>query len=186
MSTVLKTKRLYTADDLAALPDDVHAELIAGKYVNGLLPGGMHGCTSMTILSAAYVFVSQHDLGTCFTTETGFLLSRNPDTVLAPDFAFIAKSRCPHPIPTGYIELCPDLILETRSPGDSTTEINAKIHRWLEYGAQIVWDLDPKASTITSHTSDGAVEKLGIDDTLTGGQVLPGFSLPIKTIFSAA
>lgn len=107
---------VYTAADLERLSDEGHHyELIQGELREMALRGGTHGSTSSRI---AYYggTVYEQDLGETFAAETGFLVSRNPDTVLAPDFAFVAKDRLPGPLPEGYVPLAPDLVVETTQP----------------------------------------------------------------------
>ncbi len=89
--------------------------------------GDAHGAYTMDLAIEIGSFVRMHGLGRCYAAETGFRLSRNPDTVLAPDFAFIKKIRLSGEPGAGYVSLVPDLVLETRSPGDTAREMADKI-----------------------------------------------------------
>jgi Uma2 family endonuclease len=145
--------------------------------------GGSQGAGTINLSSLATVYVRQAGLGRCFGAETGFRLARNPDTVLAPDWAFITKERLPDPIPDGFIQMAPDLVLETRSPNDSRREIAEKIALWLKFGVRVVWDLDPKREVLAVHRPGKPEERLGTDAVLTEEALLPGFSVPVRDLF---
>src|SRR4051812_5822818 len=105
---------LITAEELLALPDDgLRRELIDGK-VRAMAPaGGPHGRDGARILVSVGAHVYARDLGETFAAETGFVFRRNPDTVRAPDFAFIRSGRLPPGnLPPGYLTIPPDLVLE--------------------------------------------------------------------------
>jgi len=182
LSQPLKT--LVTADDLARFSDDGHYELIRGELREMAPAGAEHGYTLITLSGFATVHAVLHDLGPCFGAETGFWIERDPDTVLAPDWAFISKARLRGPIERGFNTLVPDLVLETRSPGDTAPEVAAKVERWLSAGVRIVWELDPKRQVLMVHRPGSPPVRLAIDDTLAGGDVLPGFSIPLRRVLA--
>jgi Uma2 family endonuclease len=91
-----RAPQLITADDLFHMPDHDHRyELIEGQMVKMPLNGGAHGVIESEIGYAIGAFVKTHPLGTVLIGEVGFVLHRNPDTVLAPDVAFILAGREP-------------------------------------------------------------------------------------------
>jgi Uma2 family endonuclease len=141
------------------------------------------GKATIRLSSVANLFVVQHDLGEGFGGETGFRLAHNPDTILAPDWAFIQKARLPNPLPDGFAPLSPDLVLETRSPNDSRREIAEKIALWLKFGVRVVWDLDPKREVLAVHRPGKPEERLGTDAVLAEPELLPGFSVPVRDLF---
>ena len=177
---VITEPRLYTTDDLWCLPSGTRFELVRGELRPMPPPAGdEHGYLTQSIGQRIGVFVEDNDLGRCYAAETGFVLSRNPDTVLAPDFAFVAKSRLSGPPGKKYVPLVPDLVLETRSPDDTPSEVAEKIAGWLAAGVRIVWELDLKSRTLTVYRPDAEPQALAANDTLTGEDVLPGFALPL-------
>jgi Uma2 family endonuclease len=122
----------YTVDDLERLSvRDRRYELIAGELREMSPAGGRQGSATIHLSSFATVHVIQNGLGACFAADTGFTLQRGPDTVLAPDWSFVAAGRVPNPLPKSFGELVPDLVLETRSPNDSKREIRNKVDLWL-------------------------------------------------------
>ena len=179
--------RLYTAEDLLRLPPDARYELIEGELVEmAPPPGAAHGNTTMRLSAPAAAFVLDNDLGECFTAETGFQVARDPDTVRACDFAFVAKERLPATLPKGYLPFAPDLVMETRSPSESKRMVADKVAMWLLAGARLVWVLDPQARTVTLYRAGQTPQILGENDTLGGEDVLPGFTLALARVFRPA
>ncbi|MEO8394955.1 MAG: Uma2 family endonuclease, partial [Chloroflexota bacterium] len=127
-----------------------------------------------------------NDLGYTTAAETGYILFKNPtgkDTVVAPDVGFISKQRLPQGLPKGYIPVAPDLAVEVVSPGDRADEIDQKVVLYLRYGTRLIWMVYPKTKTVIAHTANG-IQRFDINDTLEGGDVLPGFKMAIREIFS--
>ena len=176
--------RLYTAEELERLPADSRYELIQGELVS--VPpdnGAEHGNITLKLSSRAAVFVEDNALGECFAAETRFVIEQGPDTAIGPDFAFVARERLPEMMPRGYLRLAPDIVLETRSPGDIRREVALKVARWLNAGVRIVWSLDPAARTLTVHRAGQPPRLLTETDTLAGEDVLPGFTFPLRRLF---
>jgi Uma2 family endonuclease len=146
-----------------------------------MLPtGGQHGQLAMEIGHHLANFVSHRGVGTVLAAETGFVLSREPDTVRAPDAAFVRSGR---EIGEAFIEGAPELAVEVLSPSDRPGYIREKVAEWLEAGAEAVWVLDPRKQTAEIHVAARPPQLLGIEDTLQGGDVLPGFELPMTKLF---
>lgn len=172
-----------TAEELLDLPDDgFRYELVRGE-LRQMAPGGYeHGRVAARTARVLDGFVSEHRLGEVVGAETGFVLARDPDTVRAPDAAFVAAER----VPTdrdGYAELAPDLVVEVVSPSDRAAEVADKVLMWLEAGCRMVWVLYPQRRAAV-HRPGGEARLLGPDDVLDGGEVLPGFALPVADLFA--
>ena len=182
-ATLTQTK-LYTADDLLMMPGDCHFELMRGELIEMTpSPGGEHGYTTISIGARAQVFVEDNGLGYCFAAETGFKIATDPDVVLAPDFAFVAKDRLPDGVPKKHVPLAPDLVMETRSPHDTKREVATKTLLWLQAGVKEVWILEPAARTLTVHRTNEPPQVLGANDVLDGGEILPGFTFALNRLF---
>lgn len=149
--------------------------------------GWQHGDIASTIHVRLATFIDAHMLGKSFSAETGFILSRDPDTVRAPDFAFIAKENLPAKPPTeAYWPGAPDLAVEVLSPDDRPGYVNEKIRAWFAAGAQEVWIVDPKLKSVAIHRSASEVTEYTVGDTIAGSeQLLPGFSCPVVEMFSS-
>lgn len=175
----------YTAEELLDLPPEWRFELIDGKLREMRLPGNAaHGAVTALFIVSVMPFIQAKDAGDGFATGTGFLLRRNPDTVKAPDFAFVSHERL-QDVARGasYLAAVPDLVLETRSPSDRAAGIQSKIHEWLTAGVRLVLDLDPEKKRMVVYQPETEPMTLEIDDTFDGGTVLPGFTLPLRRLF---
>jgi len=172
--------RIRTAEDLLAAGDIGRCELLQGRLAMMLPMGGVHGRIAMRLGRNLSVFVEERGLGEVLAAETGFLLSCDPDTVRAPDVAFVRKDRA---IGTGFIDGAPNLAVEVLSPGDRPGYVRDKVAEWLEAGAEAVWVVDPTEQTVVVHLGGGEPETRHADEILRGGAVLPGFELPLAELF---
>jgi Uma2 family endonuclease len=179
------TKTLITADELLQTPDDGYRyELVKGELRQMAPAGGEHGVTAMKVSIPLGFYVEEKDLGVVCAAETGFQIASNPDTVRAPDLAFVSKARIPHSgIPKGYWPFAPDLAVEVISPNDRYTEVEEKVLEWLEAGTKAVIVMNPRNRTVTVYNSLTEVAVLKQSDVLTLGDVVPGFSCPISKLF---
>ena len=180
------TTTLITADELLAMPDDgFHRhELVRGELITMAPAGGEHGAIGSRADRRIGNFVEQNDLGVVFNSDTGFIVSTDPDTVRAPDVSFMRKERIPADgIPKGFIPGAPDLAVEVISPSDSYTEVAEKVAQLLEAGTQLVVLIDPRTRTIALHHQSGAIDRLTEADILTLGDLIPGFECPVAELF---
>lgn len=183
-------ERVYTAADLWALshhPDyaDMRLELSEGVLKIVSPAGGEHGNLALRIGARLHLFVEEARLGYTTAAETGYILSTRPDgrdTVRAPDVGFVAAERLPDGLPQGFVPCAPDLAVEIVSPNDTADEIHAKVQDFLQAGTRLLWVVYPRTRTVDVHTPQGA-HTLTLTDTLDGGDVLPGFTLPLRELF---
>lgn len=167
-------------------------ELVRGRLVTREPSSFYHGTLTLRIGVALTSHLARereqhgwpHARGRLATADPGFTLARRPDTVRAPDIAYVSRERFAGPMPDGFPELAPDLAIEVRSPTDRTGAIVAKVGDWLIAGTQLVWVVDPPRETVVVYGADGSVEVLGVNDALTGDTVLPGFSLSLRELFA--
>jgi Uma2 family endonuclease len=184
-SFMTATGIMMTADELLRLPRGrKRYELINGELHEGPLTGGQHGYLVGQISFRLRLFLEQHPEGAGFLlVGTGFWLARDPDTVRAPDVAYVAEPRLSQARVPGYPELAPDLIVEVVSPGDRASEVQAKIDEWLRAGVQLAWVLYPVTHSAMAFYADGATRLLHADNTLTGEPVLSGFTCRLSELF---
>ena len=129
------------------------------------------------------VHVEQGRLGHVFGSDAGVLLERNPDTVREPDLAYVSAERLPLDAEVdGYCPVPPDLVVEIKSPSDSEQEVDDKAAMWLSFGVRMALVINPETRTIRVRQPDQPTVILTIDDTLDGGEVLPGFSCSVREI----
>ena len=129
-------------------------------------------------------FVESYPWGVVLGAETGFVIASNPDTVRAPDAAFIRADRVSDGLPQGFFPAAPDLAVEVLSPDDRASEVLAKVEDWLGAGCRAVWVVDPKTRTVAVYRATGEAVILKTTDTLTGGDILPGLEIPVGKIFA--
>jgi Uma2 family endonuclease len=184
MST-LPQQRYITADEFAALPrTGLRTELVRGAIVTMPPAFTDHGETAMRLSIILGHYVLTHDLGKMYTAETGFLIARNPDTIRAPDLAFIQKNRLtPDVSGPHWGEVIPDLVAEVASTYDRAAEIADKVQMWLDAGVQVVWVLYPTSREIMVHRPSQPVQTLDDQATLVGGNIIPGFTTPVDRVF---
>ena len=179
-----KTK-LLTAEDLLRLSSQgVKGELIRGVLHETVSVGKVHGRIAMAFGGALVGHVRPRRLGTVIGSDAGVLIQRNPDTVREPDIAYISAERLPLDDQSdGYLEVVPELVVEIVSPSDSPTEVDEKIRMWLDLGVSMALVVRPANRTIVIRRPGIPAVTLSGEDTLDGGDVLPGFSLPLSEIF---
>ncbi|BBL76599.1 hypothetical protein MishRS11D_36970 [Methylomagnum ishizawai] len=178
-------ERLITADELWHMPDDGQRhELIKGEVTTMAPAGSEHGIVALRIGRLLGNFVEEQALGETFGAETGFKIGSNPDTVRAPDAAFVSRARFEAVGNTRkFWPGAPDLAVEVISPGDGYTEVQDKAFDWLAAGTRMVVVADPRKRRITVYRSLSDIRVLTDQDTLDGGDVVPGWSVPVASIF---
>jgi Uma2 family endonuclease len=181
----MNQKTLTTADQLLRMPEDgCRYELVEGEISRMTPAGWKHGAVVTRISRLLDPFVEKHGLGVVLAGDPGFLLSRDPDTVRAPDVAFIRRQRLDEGDPAGgFWPGPPDLAVEVVSPGDTLGEVDAKARAWLAAGAKAVWVVAPQWRTVTVYRPPAEITTLSEGDDLTGDDLLPGFHCTVGELF---
>jgi Uma2 family endonuclease len=188
MMTLVKemvSERLVTADEfeqILALPQnqDRLLELINGEIVEKM-PTEEHGMVTSNIDYALNGFNREHKLGRVGVE----VRHRLPDDRLnsrMPDISFSAAKR--PLVRQGGVPAMPDLAVEIKSPTDTVRRMREKAAYYLEHGVRLVWLIYPAHRVIEVYQPDADIEFLTMSDTLTGGDVLPGFAIPVAEIFA--
>jgi Uma2 family endonuclease len=182
----LAATTLMTAEMLEMFPHKGRRlELVKGELRELMASGGDHGDVTMELSWRLAQIVFEDKRGKVFAAETGFIVDRNPDTVRAPDIAFMSKERIEMMggIPKGYIPIAPELAVETLSPNDLYTESQEKARMWLEFGSKLVLVLNPRKASITVYRANSKPIELKSDDTLEFADILPRFFVRVGEIF---
>jgi Uma2 family endonuclease len=158
-------------------------ELVRGELRRMSNAGWWHGAIAAAIGDYLYTHVRTRRLGIAFAAETGFVLARNPDTVRSPDASFVRTGRLPTTPGPGLFVGAPDLAVEVTSPSDTFTAVHEKALDWLAHGAREVWVVEADTRTLRVYRPGGAMQFLATTDTLRGGDVLPGFEVPVADLF---
>lgn len=147
--------------------------------------GHKHGRIAMKVATPLDNHVTANKLGAAYAAETGFLISRDPDTVRPPDVSFVSQKRLDEVGEVeGYWPGAPDLVVEGISPGDTYTEVEEKVFEWLAAGPRMVVVVNPRKRAVTVYRSLTDIVVLTEDDTLDGGDVVTGWTMAIKDIFA--
>jgi len=174
---------ITTAEQLLRATEIGRCELIRGEFHKLIPPSFEHGRVVINLTVPIGQHVKAHGLGTVVAAETGFMLSREPDTVRAPDIAFLRSTRPVGPR-RGYYPGAPDLAVEVLSPDARPGYVREKIAEWLEAGTLAVWVVDPRTRTVTVHEPGARPTVLGDTDMVRGGALLPGFELAVADGFA--
>jgi len=175
---------LMTADDLLTLETaGKSTELVRGRLIVREPPGTYHGRVQGILHVLVGSYVRANALGAVFGQDTGFKIASDPDTVRAPDLAFVDRTRVAQIPRREYAALAPDLVAEILSPDDRPGEVLTKLGEWLEASVRLVWVIDPDRRVASVYHDDGSVMTVSSDADLGGETVLPGFSFRLSELF---
>jgi len=168
-----------TADELLQLSKgEWRYELVEGELRKMFLSGARHGRVAAEIVSSLMAQMKRQQTGAIYSSDTGFRISRQPDTVLAPDAAFVRSERVTDT--AGFFDGPPDAAFEVVSPGDTYTEIEEKTLAWLRAGTKVVVVVDPRTKTARVHRTGSATN---VEDVIEIEDVIPGWRLPLAELF---
>lgn len=177
-----------TADEVAEREaiEGVGREIINGRWAEETeMPTIEHNdiCVKLILLLAP--FVQRHELGKVHTDQMNYVLEGTKDNIIKmriPDVSFVRMENAFSADKDGYYYLAPDLAIEVVSASESAADVAAKVEDYLRYGTRQVWVIYPTVRQIVVHFADGTSQTYGMGDALTGGDVLPGFELPVAAI----
>jgi Uma2 family endonuclease len=180
---VRSASHITTAEQLFRAGDIGRCQLIRGELVMMSPAGGEHALLVATLARALQSYAQARGLGLVLAGDPGFFVERDPDTVLAPDVAFIAVERVSIARPRRFIEHAPDLAVEVMSPSERKRAVERKAADWLAAGAREVWVVDPERRCVVIYSPGAApdVRRAGDD---VGSAVVSGFTMPVATLFA--
>ncbi len=162
-------------------PDDgTRYELDEAELVTMSPNKRTHGRVSVNIASILREYVRAHAAGEVYT-EYGFVLSRDPVTLRAPDVSFVRSKRLAGP--EEFYPGSPDLAVEVVSPSDTVRQMLRKVNQYLKFGTQAVWVVYPDRQEVDIYEAGGGVTTLDAGQTLDAPGLLPGFSVPVAELF---
>ena len=180
----MHSSQLVTAEDLERTGRAGFSyELVGGRLVRVNPPNHEHGRIALDLGAELRRVVRANDLGHV-VVESGYTLTRNPDTVRGPDVSFVRKGRPNYPPASAFFVGSPDLAVEVRSPDDTIAELLGKAAEYLDAGAELVWIVDPEDATVRVLRRGAAMVTLGANDVLEGATTVPGFQLPLGELFA--
>ncbi len=185
--------RMYPFPGTATEKDVLEAESRFGRIcelVDGVLVEKTMGYYESRVAAAIIFFLElyldRHNLGIVLAPDG--TLKILPDQVRAPDVSFLSWDQFPNrqlprePIPA----LAPDLAVEVLSEGNTEREMERKLHDYFSAGVRLVWYVDPQTRTAKAYTAPDRCAIVGEGGSLQGGEVLPGFELPLGELFAKA
>jgi Uma2 family endonuclease len=181
----VSTTHAVTADELFTMPrDGMRRELVRGEVRTTPPADARHGFVIMRVAGPLAEFVRANGLGIVLGAGTGFQIGTNPDTVRAPDVAYLCRERIPaRGIPLAFWSGAPDLAVEVISPSDTVEDVDEKVDEWLAAGTREVWVVKPRQRTVLIYRAPNAVTVLLESDAIEGGEILPGFRSSVADVF---
>ncbi len=189
---MIAEKRLYTVDDvwqLCQAPEYEHVflELIDGELLEMTRPNRPHGLLASNISGHIWLYLQSHDIGE-LSSETGFHPPDDRDTLLGPDVAFLRHERLPQPPSQRFVAAMPDLAVEILSPSETYASARRKAEIYLLNGTSLVWLVLPASREVEVCRLAAAggvdIKLVSRDGTLSGEDILPGFTLPLRQLFA--
>lgn len=176
-------ERLLTGEEFWELGDLGPAELVDGRIVMMSPTGGQHGEIELNLGFALKSFIQARELGRVVVGEVGLYTQRDPDRVRAVDVAFMSNHRLQGGLPSGFLEVAPELVVEIVSPSDRWSDVRAKVGEYFGAGVLWVWVVEPERRSVLIFSSSAEPRELGEEDRLTGEGVLEGFSVRVGDLF---
>ncbi len=177
--------RRITIEEFERLPDldDYPYEVVRGWLVREPPPMVLHGSLQLRLGRFLLDFVEGKSLG-LVVAETHYVLREEPQVVRCADVAFMAGARLEGDLLEEHFRRgAPDLAVEILSPSNRLAEVAEKVSEYLVAGARAVWVVDPRKHSVTVHQPQADPRVYGAGDELDGGEVLPGFRLPLSKLF---
>jgi Uma2 family endonuclease len=177
-------RTVLTGEELAQVGNIGRSELVKGEIVYMSPTGYSHADYEGNFYAALRAHVRKNKLGRVFVGEVGIYTGHNPDTVRAADAAFVSHHRMAQVKSQSYLDVAPELVVEVLSPDDRWNDLMDKLDEYFAIGVKLVWIADPRRQQVYAYHSVTDVQRLSAEDTLTGGEVLPDFSVSVAELFA--
>lgn len=164
-------------------------EIVNGQWVQSAedkMAGELHGAIATNLIIALGSYVKAHALGRVYPADTTFILDEDEHGIQLmrlPDVSFVAAHHVKTHDRDTYYQLAPDLAIEIISPSERASAVRAKLKDYLRTGVRQVWHVYPETREVLVHHADGTTYTYSTGQTIPGADVLPGFELPVATIF---
>lgn len=178
------TTNLITADEFESM-GDIPYELLRGKLIQVMSPAGfVHGKLMLRLSHVLQNYIEQHGGGEALSGDVGFILARDPDTVLGPDLAFVSQTKLDSLTePFNYVPLVPDVVIEIISVNDTFKSAAAKAREYIGFGVPLVIVVNPKKKLLHVHRPGEAVVDVTDMDVFDCGAAAPGLNIDTAVLF---
>jgi len=173
--------RLYTPENLLAMPDNNNVELVNGELVEKPV-SALSAFVEVKMSRKLDAFCETHSAGIVLSSTNGIqCFPDKPRKVRRPDVSVYKKGRFTREhLLEGFVSIAPDVAVEVVSTNDEFAELTEKVEEYLAAGVPLIWVIDPENEI---HRKDGSVTKVHKSDKLSGEDVLPGFTCRLGDLF---
>jgi Uma2 family endonuclease len=158
-------------------------ELDRGEVIERAFTARRQGVVCANVVGVLWSFAARQRKGYPCANRAGFIVDRNPDTVLGPDVSFYFDEQAPEHLPRTWVEEAPKLAVYVLVPQDTFSQMMRRIRRMLRRGVPLLWIVDPDARTVTVYQPGKEHFVLEGQDELTGEDVLPDFRCKVADFF---
>lgn len=164
---------------------DLRMEQDHNKQIYIIAPTGFYtGALNSDIFGELYIWNKKLKTGKVFDSSTGFTLSDG--AIFSPDVCWVSNEKIgllTEDHKKKFAPVCPDFVIELKSPSDRLKKLKGKMLKWIENGVQLAWLIDPDDKQVFIYREDGSIALIkGFDNTLSGENILPGFELDLKIL----
>ena len=179
----------FTPDDLLSMGSDGKGfELVDGQLVEKAM-GIESSAVNRRVSKYLGNFADEYRLGEVLESEAGYqCFDHDPNRVRKPDVSFVRKERLPaEGLPEGWFRIAPDIAVQVVSPNDIAYDLEEKLADYRSAGVPLIWVVYPNRRTVQVYAGGSEVPAvLHESDSLTGSDVLPGFSVQVAELFPQA
>lgn len=185
MADLAQEDHLITAEGLAQMPlDDRRVELVAGEVVEMAPVNTKHVWLSGKLIAWIHIWMSHSGIGGACGGELGMVVRRNPDTVRAPDVAWLGPEETRRSLDRpGFTDEVPALVVEVVSPSETFVTIDGKVADYQAAGVPLIWIINPRDQRAYVHRVGHPIQMLTPPAALEGHDLLPGLSIPLDHLF---
>ncbi len=178
----MATRSIVTLEQFLGTEETKPAsEYACGEVFQKPMPDGPHAAIQGFLTVVLYSYLAQTGIGRAFPELRCVFGPPGRQRIYVPDLVYVAASKLPIP---RHLQAAPDLAVVVLSPDQHMPAFLDKIQFYLLYGVRLVWVIDPATATVVVQTPGEEARVLQTGDTLDGGEVLPGFSVPVADIFA--
>jgi len=173
---------ILSGEQLLNMGDVGPCELVDGRIIPMSPAGAEHGTIEGNIAYLLNSYIRPRSLGWVLTGEVGIYTRHDPDRVRAADVAFVSKGQIDS-IPSGFLDIPPELVVEIVSPSDRWQDLRDKIDEYFLIQVQTLWIVEPKTQTIMVYSSPTTATKYDNAQIVVVTETLTGLEVSVSEVF---